>query len=59
MKVELYYDDHGWDSHLEPESEVEKCALDYLAGRPNKQVCITITRLGLFKREGEDGTKDN
>ena len=51
MKVRLDYGDDGYTFSLEPETEMEKCAVDYLATRPKNQVNILITRLGLFKRE--------
>ena len=50
MKVTLCYDDKGHQFGLEPETEMEQCALNYLATRPQNQVSILITRLGLFKR---------
>ncbi len=53
MKVRLDYDDHRWEISIEPETEVEKCALEYLAGRPRGQVIIRNTRLGVFTREEE------
>jgi len=53
MKIDLYYDDHGWTFQIEPETEMEKCALDYLADRPKHQVTIRNTRLGLFVREAK------
>jgi len=51
VKVDLYYDDNGWQFGVEPETEMEKCALEQLASIPTEQVTILITRLGLFKRE--------
>lgn len=53
MKVELWDDDNGHEFHIEPETVVEKCALDYLAYRPTQTVRVTITRLGVFMREVE------
>ena len=55
MKVRLDYDNDGHTFSLEPETEMEKCAIAYLADRPRNQVKILITRLGLFKREEENG----
>jgi len=50
MKFELYNTDVGYEIHFEPEGEVERCALDYLASRPKHTVFITNTRLGVFMR---------
>ena len=50
MKVELYYDE-GYQFLIKPETETDKCAVEYLASRPMKQVTILITRLGIFRRE--------
>lgn len=55
MKCELRYDEHGWEFAIEPETEMEKCALEYLASRPQSQVIVRNTRLGVFKREVKDG----
>ena len=52
MKVRLDYD-IDWRISVEPETEMEKCALEYLANRPKEQVKVLITRLGLFSREDE------
>lgn len=54
MRVELEYDEQGWQFAVEPETEIEKCALDFLATRPIVQVSVLITRLGLFKREDKN-----
>ena len=51
MKVRLDYDNDGYTFSLEPEKEMEKCAVAYLAYRPTNQVKILITRLGVFMRE--------
>lgn len=51
MKADLSYDDKGYEIHLEPTDEWEKCALEYLSGRPNDQIRITITRLGVFENK--------
>ena len=55
MKVELWYGDSGYEFHIEPETEIEKCAFHYLADRPPHTVFITITRLGVFKMTKEEG----
>jgi len=51
MRVELGEWENGYEFSLEPETEVEKCALEHLATRPKDQVIIRNTRLGVFKRE--------
>ncbi len=52
MKVRLDYDSNaGWTISVEPDDEMEKCALEYLANRPKNQIKVLITRLGLFVRE--------
>ncbi len=53
MKCELVYSDKGWEFAIEPETEAEKCALEYLAGRPKQQIIVRNTRLGIFRREGK------
>ncbi len=54
MKVSLEFGQDGkWDFHIEPENEIERCALECLARRPEDQVVITITRLGTFYRKVE------
>jgi hypothetical protein len=54
MKCELYYDDQGWQFLIEPETEVERCAFEYLATRPRGQVTVLNTRLGRFTREKDE-----
>ena len=56
MRAWLDYDSKKhWTIHIEPErepdGEIEMCALEYLASRPENQVKILITRLGLFERK--------
>ena len=56
MKCELIYGELtkervGWEFTIEPETELEECALSYLASRPQEQVIVRSTRLGIFKRE--------
>ena len=53
MKCELTECEHNWEFSLEPETEVEKLALEFLASRPKDQVVILNTRLGLFVRKEE------
>ena len=55
MRVELAKDQDDrmfacWTISIEPESDMEQCAIEYLASRPTSQVKILITRLGLFER---------
>ena len=54
MRCELQYGDNDWEFSIEPETEVEKCALEYLADRPRAQVIIRNTRLGIFRREEKE-----
>ncbi|KKM01342.1 hypothetical protein LCGC14_1795350 [marine sediment metagenome] len=59
MKCELVYGEltkgkDGWEFTIEPETAVEQCAISYLAGRPQDQVIVRSTRLGIFKREVKD-----
>ncbi len=50
MRVELSKNQDDWTISIEPEIDMEQCAIEYLASRPTSQVKILITRLGLFER---------
>ena len=54
MKAELhYYSETGWEISVEPETHIEECAFEYLAGRPKDQLVVRITRFGVFSRRGQ------
>lgn len=57
MKCELVYDEHGWEFAIKPETEMEECALQYLATRPTDQVIVRSTPLGIFRRSGKNEDK--
>ena len=54
MKAELRENDDGHEFHIEPETEIEGCALSYLATKPPHTIFITITKLGVFAMTKEE-----
>jgi len=61
MKCEIENWHTGYEDYtftIEPENPTEEAALEYIARRPRHNITVHNTRLGIFRLEGKDASRD-